>query len=303
LSEIILHHYDPSPYAEKIRAIFGFKNVSWQSVQIPRMMPKPDVMPLTGGYRKTPFMQIGAHIYCDTQSIIRELEARFPDPTLMPDNSQFLAWGTSFWTDKLLFSTSVGIVFGAFGDKMPAEFIKDRSEYSGGNINIEKMKAGLPHTLQQFASMMDWAEEGLSDGRHFLLGEKASLVDFNLYFNVWFVSRVPEAKAILEGFPKLSVWVGRMAEFGHGEHTELDSKDALEIARLDDVSAYKGIIEDGESFSAGEIVTVMPNDSGRIPVTGSLIGLCRQEITICHSNDIVGDIIIHFPRAGFIITS
>ena len=30
-------------------------------------MPRPDLMPMTGGYRRTPVMQIGADIYCDTQ--------------------------------------------------------------------------------------------------------------------------------------------------------------------------------------------------------------------------------------------
>jgi len=81
---IILHHFDQSPFSEKIRVIFGFKQVAWTSVRISRIMPRPDLMPMTGGYRRTPVMQIGADIYCDTQIIIRELEARFPTPTLFP---------------------------------------------------------------------------------------------------------------------------------------------------------------------------------------------------------------------------
>ena len=38
MSEIILHHYDLSPYAEKIRLCFGLKNLEWKSVQAP-MIP------------------------------------------------------------------------------------------------------------------------------------------------------------------------------------------------------------------------------------------------------------------------
>lgn len=301
MSDIIFHHYKPSPFAEKIRSIFGFKDISWNSVHIPRMMPKPDVMPLTGGYRKTPMLQIGAHIFCDTQTIVRELERRYPDPTLFPGGSQFLGWGTSFWTDKLLFGTSAAIVFGAFGDSMPEEFVKDRAEYSGGNINIEKMKAALPHSLQQFATMMDWAEEGLSDGRSFFLGEAASLVDFNLYYNLWFAGRVPEAKAILDGLPSLGKWFERVGAMGNGNETEMSSSDALAIAKAGDVSGFSGVVEGGEDFSAGDTITVMPNDTGRVPVTGELVVLGKQEVAIRHSNDIVGDVIIHFPRAGFII--
>lgn len=301
MSDIIFHHYDPSPFGEKIRSIFGFKGLSWQSVQIPRMMPKPDLMPLTGGYRKTPVMQIGAHIYCDTQTIIREIEARHPTPTLFPNNSEFLGWGMSFWTDKLLFGTSAGIVFGAFGDKMPEEFIKDRAEYSGGNINVEKMKAALPQTMQQYATMLDWAEQGLVDGRPFFLGDEASLVDFDLYYNLWFVSRVPEAKALVDAHPNLVKWVERIAGYGHGDQSELSATDALAVAKEDDVSGWTGAVDADQDLSLGSSITVMPNDTGRVPVKGELVNLTRQEVAIRHSNETVGEVIIHFPRAGFII--
>ncbi|MCF8469129.1 MAG: glutathione S-transferase family protein [Sneathiella sp.] len=302
MSDIIFHHYDPSPFGEKVRSIFGFKGITWKSVQIPRMMPKPDVMPLTGGYRKTPIMQIGAHVYCDTQAIIRELEKRFPKPTLFPGNSQFLGWGMSFWTDKLLFSTSAAIIFGTFGDQMPPEFVKDRAEYSGGGINIEKMKTALPFSLQQFAAMIDWAEQGLVDGRDYFLGSDASLVDFDLYFNLWFAARAPAAKKLIGDCPLLSKWMIRMAAFGHGKPTEMSSTEALEIARKDDVATCKGEIGEGEEKHAGNAVTVTPNDTGRVPVTGELVSLNHREIALRHKNDIVGEVIIHFPRAGFIVS-
>ena len=70
MTEILFHHYWTSPFSEKIRVIFGMKKLAWRSVEIPSMMPKPDLMPLTGGYGKTPVMPIGADIDCDTQLII-----------------------------------------------------------------------------------------------------------------------------------------------------------------------------------------------------------------------------------------
>ena len=72
--DLILHHFDASPFAEKVRLILGFKGLAWRSVQIPMAMPKPDVVALTGGYRKTPLLQIGADIYCDTALIARVLD-------------------------------------------------------------------------------------------------------------------------------------------------------------------------------------------------------------------------------------
>jgi glutathione S-transferase len=84
-SPIILHHFENSPFSEKIRVVFGLKNIEWTSVLISRIMPRPDLMPLTGGYRRTPVMQIGAEIYCDTQVILRELERRFPRADPVPE--------------------------------------------------------------------------------------------------------------------------------------------------------------------------------------------------------------------------
>ena len=82
MSDMILHHYPTSPFSEKVRVAFGIKGLAWKSVIIPRILPKRDLMPLTGGYRKTPVLQIGADIYCDTQLILREIERRAPEPTL-----------------------------------------------------------------------------------------------------------------------------------------------------------------------------------------------------------------------------
>ena len=81
----ILHHYPVSPFAEKIRVMLAWKKIAWQSVVIPEMMPKPDLIALTGGYRRTPVLQTGADIWCDTALIARVLERLAPKPSLFPD--------------------------------------------------------------------------------------------------------------------------------------------------------------------------------------------------------------------------
>ena len=84
MSDIILHHYEMSPFSEKVRKYFAVKNMGWAAVEQPNIAPKPALTPLTGGYRRIPVMQIGAHIYCDTALIIDTLEARHPEPPLTP---------------------------------------------------------------------------------------------------------------------------------------------------------------------------------------------------------------------------
>ena len=49
--DLILHHYAGSPFSEKVRLVLGYKGLSWKSVSVPVILPKPDVVALTGGYR------------------------------------------------------------------------------------------------------------------------------------------------------------------------------------------------------------------------------------------------------------
>lgn len=110
MNELILHHYPASPYAEKIRLMLGFKGLAWTSVIIPVVMPKPDVVALTGGYRRTPLLQIGADVYCDTALITDLLEQRAPSPTLYPFGDSFTMQAMQL-AESVLFNVAVPIAF------------------------------------------------------------------------------------------------------------------------------------------------------------------------------------------------
>ncbi|MGI4876629.1 MAG: glutathione S-transferase N-terminal domain-containing protein, partial [Janthinobacterium lividum] len=80
---IVLHHYETSPFSELVRLALGLKNAEYWSVIIPPIAPKPLLTPLTGGYRKTPVLQVDADIYCDSAAAIEVIEA-LPGPSLFP---------------------------------------------------------------------------------------------------------------------------------------------------------------------------------------------------------------------------
>ena len=75
-SDLILHHYETSPFSEKVRILLGIKGPPWRSVLSPSIMPKPDLTPLTGGYRRTP--QLESDIEQSTFKFLNHL--RLPDP-------------------------------------------------------------------------------------------------------------------------------------------------------------------------------------------------------------------------------
>lgn len=304
MSQVILHHYATSPFSEKVRAGFGLKKLAWASVDIPSIMPKPDLMPLTGGYRKTPVMQVGADIYCDTQLIMRELDRRFPTPSFYPNGSRGEADALAWWIDRNMFGPAVAVAFSVFGDQMPQAFKDDRAKFSGRNFDPEQMRRALPGQVDQLRAHLAWAEAMLADGRDFLLGKAAGLVDLALYNPLWFVGRALQGdKSPLREFSRLTAWYERIKALGTGTPEKLSSKDALAIAKAasPEVPPVGADARDPAGRKIGDRVSVTPDDTGRDPVEGTIAGLSPWEIVIAREAPEVGIVHVHFPRAGFVV--
>ena len=302
-SDIILHHFDPSPFSEKIRIIFGYKKIAWKSCQISRIMPRPDLMPLTGGYRRTPVMQIGADIFCDTQIIIREIEARFPNPTLFPGGNAGVPWALGMWTDRPWFQSTVSLVFGSIGDKVPQEFIEDRSKLRGARFDVAAMTAAIPQMRDQFRANADWIATQLADGRAFLLGE-FSLADVNAYMNIWYTRQsLPGIDGILKHLPQISAWEKRIQAFGHGTRSEISTAEALETGTKATPQAKPSPDpNDPNGRKPGDVVSVHSDDVWPTDIRGEIVSLSAQHIAIRRRDDRAGEVVVHFPRAGFTIS-
>src|SRR5258708_3786460 len=301
---IILHHFEKSPFSEKVRVVFGLKGMAWTSVLIPRIMPRPDLMPMTGGYRRTPTMQIGADVYCDTQVIIRELERRFALPSLCPEGNAGLAWGLGMWTDRAFFQNTVSLVFGSLADQVPKEFREDREQLRGQKFDVDAMKAAIPQMRDQLRAHVDWIEAQLGDARPWLLGKQPGLADANAYMNIWYVrGNLPDAAKLFERFPRMLAWEQRIKAIGHGSRErEMTSAEALEIARnaapLTPTDADAGDLNGRKS---GDRLHVIPDDYGDIPVDGRHVALMAQHIAIRRNDERAGEVVVHFPRAGFLV--
>lgn len=301
-TDIILHHFDASPFSEKIRIVFGYKKIAWRSCLISRIMPRPDLMPLTGGYRRTPVMQIGADLFCDTQIIIRELERRFPQPTLFPGGNDGVPWALGMWTDRPWFQSTVALVFGSLGNKVPQDFIDDRSKLRGAKFDIAAMAAVIPQMRDQFRANADLIEAQLSGGKSFLLGE-FSLADINAYMNVWYARQsLPEIDNILNPLPLISAWEKRIQAIGHGSRSEISSADALGIGTGSTPQANTAADpNDPNGRKPGDIVSVHSDDAWKTDIRGEIVSLSAQHIAIRRKDERAGEIVLHFPRAGFTI--
>lgn len=301
-SQVILHHFEASPFSEKIRLIFGLKGIAWHSVLIPRIMPKPDLMPLTGGYRRTPVLQIGADIFCDTQVIVRALEAHFPVPSLCPAGHAGLPWMIGMWTDRAFFNATIPLVFGSLGDKVPQSFVDDRTTLRGAPFDVAAMAAALPHHRAQFRSSLDLLEAEFC-ARPWLLGDAVSLADVNAYMNLWYVrTNLTDADALFDEFPRVRDWEARLKAAGHGTRTDISGADAIAIAKAATPATRPAADRRGPSgHKLGDRVAVVADEAVRTAVEGELVALSAQHIAIRRNDARAGEVVVHFPRAGYVV--
>ena len=300
--QIILHDYPQSPVSEKVRVVFGIKGLSWKSVEIPRLPPKPNLMPLTGGYRLTPVMQIGADIYCDTKCIIRELERRFPEPTLFPGGLTSLSWGVMQWTDGPLFQDILTVALVEMSASMPQEFLNDRGPlYFGSGFSLDDVKEKYGDCLAKVRLQFGWINEGLKSS-NFILGAEPGLPDALAYYLVWFLrDRMSEGDLFLQQFPYLEAWEKRVKALGHGTPESMVDLEALEIARASDVQTVEQADPDAPSgLLVGDTVEIQP-DTGGPQVKGEVHSLSPDHISILREDERVGRVCVHFPFIGYAV--
>jgi glutathione S-transferase len=302
MKQLILHHYPMSPFAEKIRLILGFKGLHWSSVIIPNIMPKPDVVALTGGYRKTPVLQIGADIYCDTALIADVIEQRAPQPSLYPSGTEGATRILAQWADSTLFWTSIPFTMQAAGlAHMFAGVPPEQVKAFGDDRNV--FRANLPRmrpadATAAFALYLERMREMLGK-QSFFFGSAPSLADFSIYHNLWFVERGGTVAKIFDSYPALQAWRARMLAFGHGTFDKLDSGGAIAIAHDAMAEPSAGNLLDAHGIALGERVVVAATDTGVDPIEGTLYAATKDRISIAREDARAGKVVVHFPRLGF----
>jgi len=310
MSELILHHYDEAPFAEKVRLVFGIKNLAWRSVIQPAALPKPHLVPLTGGYRRTPVMQIGADIYCDTQLIIAELERRHPAPSVFPDGNPGLGYALGSWAHGPYVVTSVAIYMGsedpfAGAVNLPSHFFEDRKKMWKTQFDTDSLKPKLPGYRTRLRAHTDFINMQLADGRKFLTGDKPGLVDLHAMWDPWFLRRFApnEAKWAYDPYPKIAAWEARLAALGQGTRSEMDPKEALAIAHAAQPATPAGVDPDDPlDITAGTRVVVSPSDYAEVAVSGELVATSMQSVSIRRQDPEVGEVVVHFPKIGYEVT-
>lgn len=301
MDELILHHYPMSPFSEKLRLILGLKGLAWRSVLIPSVMPKPDVVALTGGYRKTPILQVGADIYCDTALIARVLDGCQPAPSLYPASAP-LAVPLAQWADATLFAAAVcwamqpaGIaaILGQPSPEALKAFASDRAAMRGGLPRLT-----LADGTVQLKSHLAALDAQLATGGPWLFGAAVCIADFSVAHCLWFIRQAGPMAALLDDYPALSRWLDKVLAIGHASTREMSSAEALAVASSAGSHAPVAVAA-GLGFEPGQVVSVAATDYGSDAVVGTLVGLCADEVVLRRNDARAGTLQVHFPRFGF----
>jgi len=302
MNELILHHYAGSPFSEKVRLVLGLKKVRWRSVNVPVILPKPDVVALTGGYRRTPFLQIGADVYCDSALMCKVLDRLAPEPPLVPDAVRGLAEVVAQWADTALFWTAVpftmqpaGVahVFAGASRETLKAFAADRAA-----MNPALRRAPVADAEAALADYLGRLESMLGDRRRFLVGDAPCIADVAAAQSIWFMRLAPPIAARLDAFAGVRAWFDRVAGFGHGESERMSSDAAIAVAAEARSHAPVAVAAD-QGFAAGDEVTVTPADYAHDEVAGVLVGLDGGESVVERRDPRAGLVHVHFPRIGF----
>jgi glutathione S-transferase len=311
MPDLILHHYPSSPFSEKIRTALGYKKLAWKSVLIPPIMPKPDVLALTGGYRKTPVLQVGADIYCDSSLICDVLEHVQPDPPLYPPHLKGVARVFAHWADTTLFWAAMAYnlqpkgaahVFAKAPPEAAKAFAEDRKAMNSNMVRLRPGDATSAYRsyLRRIAHM---AEE-----HEFLFGTEPCVADFAAYHGLWYTRvQVPIMADILNATPAVAEWMDRMAAIGHGAMDKFTSADALTVAKAaEPMPSGQNLLidsafQDDHGVALGSAVTITAETFGPEPTAGVLIAATRTHYTLQREDSRVGTVHVHFPRVGYVL--
>lgn len=313
--ELILHHYQTSPFSEKVRLILGAKKLPWKSVEVPRIAPKPDVVALTGGYRRTPFLQVGSDIYCDTALICEVLEHVQPEPALFPVGQKGLSRLVAQWADDKLFWAAMAYNFAPQGIAQMFGGSPDAPPEKWGAVakvfadDRGKMRVGMPRMplgdatsaykgyLRRIAHMVD--------EQPFLMGSAPCVADYAVYHPLWFTRTQTTVMAgILDATPSVLAWMDRMAAIGHGSSTPMTAAAAIAVCAASKGSQsllHGSTFQDDHGIPLGSRVTITAESFGPEPTDGELVAATRTHYTLRRSDERAGTVHVHFPRIGFIL--
>jgi glutathione S-transferase len=219
---IKLYDWAPSPFSLKVRAILDYKGLPY--VRVPILKPTNLLKVLRQGkIGKAPAIDLDGRLLVDSTDIAHEVEARFPEPSIIPADprQRALCHALEEWADESLYF--VGLYFqwdDLEGRKMiPQVFgsgLYARAMYRFYLHRVRKQTKGqgtarkpVDHVRKDLERHLDAVEQLVRPGLY-LLDERPYLCDFAMLGQLTYLGRTPEGSRTLAARPAIQQYLERL---------------------------------------------------------------------------------------------
>jgi glutathione S-transferase len=307
MSDWLLHHYAASPYAEKARLMLGHKRLAWGSIEVPMVPPRPVLQRVLGGFRRIPVLQRGADFFCDTRLLPHVLDSVHVEQPLLPPHGHALSLLIAQWAEPRVFVMMGPVRFESREDLQgllsaglhPGDFLRDRAPFMAPAVDTQRSATVRDSARDHVVSYLGVLETLLGE-RPFLSGEQPVAADFSAYHTVWWLRTRPSRDVLLARFAALSAWADRIAAIGHGDPQPRSDDDALQAVRdAQGAAAWTPPWPAVDDARLNRAVTVLPDDYGRDPVTGTLSAVSDRHVTVTRHVPELGTVRVHFPKVNY----
>ena len=296
---LILHQYDISPFSQKAQKMMGLKGLSWQSVEMPMIAPKPHVEALTGGYRGTPVLQIGRDVFIDNWMIARALdEFDSSGPTINAQGelreAALYAWG------ERLFTPLLHAALAAYQSEWDTDFLADRKRVFP-DVDFDTLDVSDPDRRSQVRAYLGTVEAQLGLGKDFLGGAQADGWDIHVWGMLWMIhSALPALMPIVENFPRLTDWYERVTVLGTGDREDAEIDAAWQALKAGPARPLPET-PDQEPLAqwVGEAVDISAGSADRGSASGCLLAVDHEQVVLGVEPISGGAAQVWFPRFGY----
>jgi glutathione S-transferase len=205
----------------KVRAILNYKQLDFKAVNPIRHI---GAIRRRGGVGKVPAIEIDGELIADSSDIAYALDARFPDPPLLPDDprKRALCHVIEDWADESLYF--LGLYYRWYdleGRKpIPRAFGRSPLGRLAYRFYLRRILGQLrgqgtsrkphEHVARDLERQLD-AVEGLLGPSANVLGETPCLADFALWGQLNYLSKTPVGGDAIVRRPTIGAYLERMA--------------------------------------------------------------------------------------------
>jgi len=296
---IILHQYDISPFSQKAQKMLALKGLSWTSVEMPMVAPKPHVEALTGGYRGTPVLQMGADVFVDNWMIARALDDAAPNAPVINTRGPLSDGALYAWGERL-FTPLLHSALAAYQSQWDADFLADRKRVFP-DVDFDTLAVGDPDRHSQVRAYLSAVEAELARCANYLGGEHADSWDIHVWGMVWMIhSALPDLVPIVEGYSGVVAWYERMVALGTGARTDAEIAVAWESLNAVEPRAFPATPAD-EPLKAwlGQSVQISAGSADRGGARGRLLAVDHEQVVLAVTPLEGVDAQVWFPRFGY----